>query len=587
MSSSGASSLGRRMGGMRLNTPMSGVSKRSRSTMSGLSTPRAIRNNNPYSQVTPRVPQGYDAFLPPDGFIQTSDWNQGAPGISYHGINPDRMDYAYQKGLTDAADYRGLFDNPPHLQPSKEYKNTNDSLGSAYKNVQPSMQRRLRKDPDYDRTWRDYASDIAVPVTTAAGTVYGILKGAAMGAAAGPPGMIAGGIAGGALGTYGGNLIGQGLQSITGQGDYTVGPSKPKYNTLTNSTDIPQFKTKGRTNVVAHREYLGDVYSGPTLASGTTDYDVNTYSLNPGLQASFPWLHDVAKNYEEYIIHGMVFEYKSTSADALNSTNTALGTVIMGTQYNVNSAAFVNKQQMENYEFSQSARPSVNQLHAIECSPKETPIEILFTRTGTQTDDLRLYDLAKFSIATQGMQAANVNIGELWCTYHIELLKPKIPAGIPNDASHLQTTGSAGANTFGTATIASYGSLALTRATGNQITWDIVPSAKYLICINMNGTGGVTTTYAGIASVINLVAINYNCNSAGHDQDDDFKGFSGALCTQWTTTITVQAISNPKDNGTIPSTKGALTYNTGSVMPTGTGPYMDIWVMALPDIITA
>jgi len=136
----------------------------------------------------------------------------------------------------------------------------------------------------------------------------------------------------------------------------------------------------------------------------------------------------VAENYEQYRVHGMVFQFKSNSADALNSVNTALGTVVMATQYNMLNPVFTNKQQMENYEFGCSCRPSSDLIHPIECDPKQTTCNGLFSIRlgGVGGGDPRLYDLGRFSIATVGMQAPNVNLGELWVTYQVELLKPRL-----------------------------------------------------------------------------------------------------------------------------------------------------------------
>jgi hypothetical protein len=39
----------------------------------------------------------------------------------------------------------------------------------------------------------------------------------------------------------------------------------------------------------------------------------------------FPWLSNIAQNFESYKLRGLVFEFKSMSGDALTSTNTALG----------------------------------------------------------------------------------------------------------------------------------------------------------------------------------------------------------------------------------------------------------------------
>lgn len=49
------------------------------------------------------------------------------------------------------------------------------------------------------------------------------------------------------------------------------------------------------------------------------------YSVNPGQQVSYPWLSTIAANFESYRIIGQLYEFKTMSADALNSTNTALG----------------------------------------------------------------------------------------------------------------------------------------------------------------------------------------------------------------------------------------------------------------------
>lgn len=222
--------------------------------------------------------------------------------------------------------------------------------------------------------------------------------------------------------TVGSSLAGsahRAFKDITGYGDYNVSG-----NTLMKD-DVPQFSQNGRHTRIKHREYIKDIITSAT--PGT--FQLENFSINPGLAATFPWLSQVASNYEEYIIRGMIFEYKTMSSDALNSTNTALGSVIMASQYNVLSPDFTGKQQMENYEFACSVKPSNSLMHPIECDPKDTPIGELFTRsTGTIIlgSDLRLYDFAKFYIATTGMQGASVNIGELWVSYDIELIKPKL-----------------------------------------------------------------------------------------------------------------------------------------------------------------
>lgn len=228
---------------------------------------------------------------------------------------------------------------------------------------------------------------------------------------------------GGYLGSKAGEFIGGEAQrlfgAITGFGDYKV-----KKNVFA-SGRLPEVvnQPNGGGQVIRFQEFLGDVITG---ASG--EFNILSYVINPANSKSFPWLSQIACNYEQYEMEGMLFQFRSTSASALNSTNTALGSVIMATQYDVMDAPFESKTEMLNYEFSTSGKPSENIIHMIECEPRQTTVSELFTLTGAVPTgaDPRLYHLGRFNIATVGFQANFVNIGELHVTYQVRLLKPKL-----------------------------------------------------------------------------------------------------------------------------------------------------------------
>lgn len=74
-----------------------------------------------------------------------------------------------------------------------------------------------------------------------------------------------------------------------------------------------------------HRECLGDVVTSATAGS----FNYTRYLFNPTNAALFPWLHQLAANFESYRVKGCLFEFRSMSGNALNSVNTALGNVIM------------------------------------------------------------------------------------------------------------------------------------------------------------------------------------------------------------------------------------------------------------------
>lgn len=222
---------------------------------------------------------------------------------------------------------------------------------------------------------------------------------------------------GGSIGSWLGQKAGSLFRSITGLGTYKV-----NRNSLVSAqaSDPPVVSNTTSATRVQHREFIKDI-------SGSQLFEIQTFEVNPGIATTFPWLASVASCFEEYRMHGILFEFKSTSADALNSTNTALGTVIMATEYNPLHPPFANKREMENYVYSTSNAPSMSALHPLECARDVTVLDELFVRnTPVVGSDLRFSDLGKFQLATVGMQA-NAVIGELWVTYDIELLKPKLP----------------------------------------------------------------------------------------------------------------------------------------------------------------
>lgn len=239
------------------------------------------------------------------------------------------------------------------------------------------------------------------------------------------------------------DLIGQvgavGARSIF---DYVFGSGayKIRGNTLSADIDsgIPTFRSSTEGMEVCHREYLKDIIS-PGAA-----FTIEKFAINPGLPLTFPFLSQLSKNFEQYDLLGLLFEFRSTSATAVGSTNTALGTVIMATNYDVADANFTTKQQMEAYEFSVSTVPSKTAIHPVECDARQRPLKLMYIRIGASqsTLDPRFYDIGNFYIATQGQQAPS-NLGELWVSYHLRLHKPKLdtPVGSSVPQFGAQLTG--------------------------------------------------------------------------------------------------------------------------------------------------
>lgn len=223
---------------------------------------------------------------------------------------------------------------------------------------------------------------------------------------------------GGGPGAFLGGKIGHLVEKITGFGDYKVDQNSIMKGGLSDIQIVNSVDKGGF--IVRHREYIGDVLA-------TTAYTNNSYLVNPGLNRTFPWLSQLANAFELYRLRGVIFEYNSTSSDALlsSATSTALGTVVMATEYDIADTQYSNKRDMLASQYSCSSKPSLSFIHPIECKKSLSAQTMLFTRgvavpTGY---DPRLYDFCRFNIATEGMQAAGGILGELWVVYEVELFK--------------------------------------------------------------------------------------------------------------------------------------------------------------------
>lgn len=114
----------------------------------------------------------------------------------------------------------------------------------------------------------------------------------------------------------------------------------------------------------------------------------------------------------------------------------------MATEYNVYNGTFASKQQMENYEFANSSKPSKSFYHTVECAKRETPFTTMYVATAANTQaaslsgDLRMYYLGLFQLATVGMQSNGIDIGELWVSYEVEFKKPRIQVGQAADGGN-------------------------------------------------------------------------------------------------------------------------------------------------------
>lgn len=328
--------------------------------------------------------------------------------------------------------------------------------------------------------------------------------GAALRALGGLGGSAVGGLIGMPTGGAAvGNSLGAALSKWLGSGDYTVGTNTIVKKTLKGSDTVPMMHGEGQSIVVRHKEYLGEVL-------GSTTFRVNqSFELNPGVSTTFPWLAGVAAHFQEYRIRGLVYHYVPTSGSAINSTNPALGSVLLQTSYRSNDSPPTSKVEMLNEYCSNESVPSEPFAHPVECDPRENPFNVQYVRTGAvpSGDSVLLYDLGTTHVAVSGQASNDTVLGDLWVTYEIELKKPILESNVTSRISSASLEYGAGtASAFLDNPTSQSGKMNVTTS-GRTITFPKGAYGRFIITLRVAGVGSFTTFDGGAAMTLtNCVA---------------------------------------------------------------------------------
>lgn len=330
--------------------------------------------------------------------------------------------------------------------------------------------------------------------------VKGAVKAALIGGGA-AVGNAIGGPAGGFVGGKAGALISR----LVGSGDYTVKSNSIVSRGMTFGDDSREIRVK-------HHEYLGDVFAA-------SDFSVRSVAINPGLPGNFSWVAQLADAFQQYSLKGCVFYFRSTSAE-WSGVGQSLGTVIMGTNYDVTKPDFTSKIEMENYMFSNSGKPSEHMMHPIECAPGMTPVTEQYLRSGplSADQDPKFYDFANFQIAVTGCDPSveGQPIGELWVAYDVCLLKPQYPPGgvIPGQYYSTQGGGVSATELLGAIRGTEYGNLDLSiTATGagyDTINFPAtISGGRFLVAVTWNGSTAATWTANSPSVLTNCTLVSW------------------------------------------------------------------------------
>lgn len=177
-------------------------------------------------------------------------------------------------------------------------------------------------------------------------------------------------------------------------------------------------------------EYVRDIYA-PTIASGTSGFNTQSISINPGLPDFAPHLSQIACNYSEYKIHQCVVELRPQISES-TVNNGMTGMCMVATQYALrdnSTSYFSSKEMIMQYHGSVSGRITDHIRHGIECDPTKIRENDYIVRTTDIAKDESLsdFDHGLVTIATNNIPSefSNKAIYEMWVYYTIELRQRK------------------------------------------------------------------------------------------------------------------------------------------------------------------
>lgn len=220
-----------------------------------------------------------------------------------------------------------------------------------------------------------------------------------------------------------GRHLGARISKLIGSGDYAS--NSVSANSLIHPKGLSAVSAfgdmGGATIRIKHREFVGDVVTSAVAGQFT----ISSYPINPGLSNSFPFLSTIAVNYDQYVFHGLVYEFVSSTAGTASG---AMGTIIMAADYNPAAPTYGNKHIMENSGYAVSCRLDGNAMYGMECAASQNAHNGYFVRDSKDVSNLYDTDLGLMQVATAPSSSFPNNsvIGELWVTYDVELKRPSL-----------------------------------------------------------------------------------------------------------------------------------------------------------------
>lgn len=214
------------------------------------------------------------------------------------------------------------------------------------------------------------------------------------------------------------NLTGKNRQAFQKlQRNFQQASVAAAYSTALKTTEPQFFAARDQVRII-HREQIGSV-------TGSVLFTVaNTFPLNPGLSASFPWLASQAQGWERYRFNRLRFCYYTRTGSNIP------GSVILAPDYDATDVQPASEQIASSYKDTEEDAPWKD----IECELTPSAMNSLgpdkFIRSGAITANQNIANFDSGNLFLCTVDGTAVSWGKLWVEYDVTLRTPQlIPSG--------------------------------------------------------------------------------------------------------------------------------------------------------------
>jgi len=287
---------------------------------------------------------------------------------------------------------------------------------------------------------------------------------------------------------------------------------------------------------IIHRELVGSVFGSVAFTTALT------FSVNPGLPTSFPWLSTQALGWEKYHFNSLRLCYYTRTG-----SNTP-GSVILSPDYDAADSAPVNEQIASAYHGTQEDVAWKD--NCLTFDPKLLSGQ-RFIRTGglSANQDIKTYDIANAFVST--LDGTAVNWGKVWFEYDITLINQQLNSSGPSGSGVLVAGGSAESNLniFGSAPVTT-GSYNITALLDVVSMSGLSIGTEYLQTFTVTGTG--------LGSIINTANTGLTSKTVTFDSGGSGSTTSAFIQT-FTATSTAATSTFTMSGTTVTSAQFVLT----------------------------